>query len=54
MSAKKGTLKLVPHEKILDDLKNDYRLMEMMFFGVPPAWDKIMSTIEEFEAEFNN
>lgn len=53
LSAKKGTLKLFPPKRILDDLKDDYRLMEMMFFDKPPSWEKIMSTIEEFESEFN-
>lgn len=54
-SAKKGSLKLYPHERNLNLLKSDYQQMEQMFFGdSPPKWDLILKTIRDFEAEFNS
>ncbi len=52
-SAIKGSLKLIPPERIADDLKNDYRLMKVMFFEEPVEWEVIMKTIKTFEREFN-
>ena len=52
-SAKKGTLKLAPLDRVLADLKKDYELMNPMFFGEVPDWGKMMKAIEEFEREFN-
>ena len=52
-SARKGTLKLLPPKRIIDDLKRDYALMKDMFFGEIPEWKLVLKTIEEFETEFN-
>jgi predicted nucleotidyltransferase component of viral defense system len=51
--AKKGSLKLKPLSRVLADLQKDYELMEPMFFGVTPNWDEMITTISDFEAEFN-
>jgi hypothetical protein len=53
-SAKRGTLKLSPNERVLGDLKRDYDLMSSMFYGATrPDWDLILRTIANFEKEFN-
>lgn len=51
--ARKGSLKLIPLDRVLNDLKKDYELMNPMFFGEIPDWGEIMNTIKEFENEFN-
>ena len=53
-SARKGTLKLKPIERLVDELEKDYGLMKAMFFGEIPDWKLILKTIEKFEAEFNS
>ena len=53
--AKKGTLKLSPSNRLLNDLKKDYDLMATMFYGDSrPEWEVILKTIADFEHEFNN
>jgi predicted nucleotidyltransferase component of viral defense system len=52
-TAKKGTLRLIPSERIAEELKEDYTLMKQMFFGDIPDWALILKTIEEFQNEFN-
>ena len=53
-TARKGTLKLSPLERVVDELERDYTLMESMFYGNPrPDWKLILKTIKEFETEFN-
>jgi len=52
--AKKGTLKLIPKQRILNELKKDYSEMEVMFFNTFPSWDDILKTITEFERSFNS
>ena len=53
-TARKGTLKLLPPDRILKELEKDYALMNAMFFREIPDWELILKTIEEFEKEFNN
>ena len=53
-SARKGTLKLKPIERLVDELEKDYGLMKAMFFDEIPDWKLILKTIEKFEAEFNS
>ncbi|PIR22541.1 MAG: hypothetical protein COV44_07590 [Deltaproteobacteria bacterium CG11_big_fil_rev_8_21_14_0_20_45_16] len=53
-TARKGTLKLSPLPTLSKELKNDYALMEAMFFRDRPGWDLILKTIEEFERDFNS
>jgi hypothetical protein len=52
-SAKKGTLKLCPPERIVEALETDFESMKAMFFGEIPEWNLILKTIKEFETEFN-
>lgn len=54
-TARKGTLKLSPLDRVLADLKQDYNLMETMFYGEKPRpeWDVILKAISEFERNFN-
>lgn len=52
-TARKGTLKLVPQPRVLKELENDYILMQAMLFREIPAWKLILTTIEQFEKEFN-
>ncbi|MFZ0565458.1 MAG: nucleotidyl transferase AbiEii/AbiGii toxin family protein [Chlamydiales bacterium] len=53
-SARKGSLKLVPPNQILGELKKDYALMNAMFFRKVPQWELILKMIKEFEKDFNN
>ena len=53
-TACKGTLKLMPQNRVLGELKKDYELMSSMFYGTSrPEWDLVLQTIAEFEKEFN-
>jgi len=52
-TARKGTLKLSPPERIIAELEKDYALMEPMFFREIPEWKLILKAIDEFEREFN-
>ncbi len=53
-TARKGTLRLMPPDRVAAALKKDYDLMQPMMFEEPPAWDLILRTIEQFEKEFNS
>lgn len=52
--AKPGTIKLIPEDHILDNLKKDYISMENMIFGDLPSFDEIISVISELEKEVNS
>ncbi|NOT80264.1 MAG: nucleotidyl transferase AbiEii/AbiGii toxin family protein [Bacteriovoracaceae bacterium] len=52
-SAKQGTLKLIPGDKVKSAMEADYKAMSEMFAGDIPEWKMIMSLIQEFEKEFN-
>jgi predicted nucleotidyltransferase component of viral defense system len=54
-TARKGTLKLSPHARVVAELERDYDLMAPMFYGEAPRpkWELILKTIEEFERGFN-
>ena len=49
--AKPGTFKLIP--KNLDDLKNDYKLMESIFFKEFPSFDEVIDVLKKLENEIN-
>ena len=53
-TAKQGTLRLVPEEKVLKAMEADYKAMSEMFAGEVPSWDIIIKTISHFEKEFNS
>ena len=52
-SAKLGTLKLFPGDKVRNAMEADYKDMSEMFAGDIPEWKTIISLIKEFEKEFN-
>jgi hypothetical protein len=52
-TAKKGTLKLSPSDRIIDELKADYNLMDTMFFRGKPDWNFVLEAIKSFETTFN-
>lgn len=51
--ARQGSLRLVPTKDRRTDLERDYRRMGVMIFAQPPAFDRIMDTLAELEAEIN-
>lgn len=53
-TAKRGTLKLRPSDKLEKHLRADYAAMRDMFFVDPPVWSDIIDTIRMFETEFND
>jgi hypothetical protein len=53
LSAKKGSLKLIPKEKVMKAMEADYKAMSEMFAGVVPSWSEIIQLIAQFEEEFN-
>jgi hypothetical protein len=52
-TAKKGTLKLLPPQRILSEMEADYEKMAEMFFNEQPSWNKIIESIGDFEKHFN-
>lgn len=53
-SARKGTLKLIPDEKVLKEMASDYQKMSEMFFGEPPKWGDVIEPVAKFEYDFNH
>ena len=51
--AKVGTLHLMPPERNLQTLKDDYEHMQNMIFGDKPDFDVILKGIEWLENEIN-
>lgn len=52
--ASPGTFRLAPVEGRLAALRQDYRDMEVMIFGEPPRFEKIIGTLVELENELNS
>lgn len=52
--AKPGSLKLIPEEWVLEKMAEDYNRMEVMFFEPPPKWTDMISSLQEFENQFNS
>lgn len=52
--AKPGTLKLIPNEHVIKELKKDYDSMQNMIFGEYPSFNTIIKTIVELEIEINS
>lgn len=52
--AKIGTLKLVPAEHSVKDLKKDYEKMKQMIYGFYPSFEELMDSIQKLEIEINN
>ncbi len=51
--AKCGTLRLLPPERNMADLKNDLASMQEMFFDEPPSFESVIDTLTMFENTFN-
>lgn len=51
--AKPGTLRLVPDGEVLASVQSDYRVMGNMIFGEIPAFDEIMTTLQELQNDIN-
>jgi hypothetical protein len=52
-TAKIGSLKLVPEEKVMKAMENDYKAMSEMFPGDVPEWGEIIDEIKKFEKDLN-
>lgn len=51
--AKKGTVRLVPSQRLEEELKKDYERMREMYFGDVPDFDEVMAAIRELERRVN-
>jgi len=51
--AKPGTLKLLPPDHNFKSLSDDYKQMQVMFYGDIPAFDHLMETLQNLEQEIN-
>ena len=45
-------IKLVPHEKKFNELINDYKEMNVMFYDIPPDFDEIIEALKKYEVVF--
>ncbi|MCD8309351.1 MAG: nucleotidyl transferase AbiEii/AbiGii toxin family protein [Clostridia bacterium] len=52
--AKVGTMKLMPQQRHIATLKNDYNHMKNMIFGKCPEFEEILAQIAELEKEINS
>ncbi|MDO8747799.1 MAG: nucleotidyl transferase AbiEii/AbiGii toxin family protein [Candidatus Omnitrophota bacterium] len=52
-TAKSGTLRLVPRDNLVSQLKNDYRQMQQMFFEEPPSFEQIIEKLRAIEEQIN-
>jgi Nucleotidyl transferase AbiEii toxin, Type IV TA system len=51
--AKPGTLRIVPPADRVLELEQDYRKMQEMIFGEPPAFERLLEVLREIEQEIN-
>ena len=51
--ARHGTLRLIPNKNIQNDLREDYRNMQIMFFQTPPIWEHIIRELDLLEKQIN-
>jgi hypothetical protein len=51
--ASPGTLRLVPHDAIVDKLEEDYQAMQEMFYRKPPSFKDILSFLPDLENRIN-
>lgn len=51
--AKPGTLRIVPPDARLPELEQDYRKMQEMIFGEPPAFERLLEVLREIERHVN-
>jgi hypothetical protein len=48
-----GTLRLVPHEGLMNELRRDYDEMRPMFLEEPPGFDELIEELRQLEARIN-
>jgi hypothetical protein len=53
-TAKLGSFCLVPNAEMLDNLRQDYKNMEVMILGETPSFDEIIKAIKDLEVRLNN
>jgi len=53
-TAQRGTLRLLPAEKNMADLKKDLASMREMFFDDPPSFESVIDMLTMFENTFNS
>ncbi len=53
-AAAQGGLRLVPPEHVMQAMAQDYRDMRDMFFTQPPAWETIISELQQLEQQANS
>jgi len=53
-TARPGTLRLMPSEHLVDELRQDYLDMQAMFFGTHPTFQEIVSYLPELEERIND
>ncbi|MFH0855459.1 MAG: nucleotidyl transferase AbiEii/AbiGii toxin family protein [Candidatus Omnitrophota bacterium] len=51
--ASAGSLRLVPRDDQMNQLKNDYRQMQQMFFEEPPSFERIIEKLRVIEEQIN-
>ena len=51
--AKPGSLRLVPRDDQIGQLKTDYRQMQQMFFEDPPSFESILKKLKDIEDKIN-
>jgi len=51
--AKPGSLRLVPRDEQINQLKTDYRQMQQMFFEDPPSFERIVEKLRGVEDKIN-
>jgi len=51
--ARPGTLKLVPPDHMLKEIRRDYTAMEAMIYGDVPSVDHILEVLKDLEGEIN-
>ena len=52
-SAAPGSFALAPHDAMIEQLRLDYRAMQGMIFGDPPAFEAVLESIASLEARLN-
>ena len=52
-TAEIGSLRLVPQNDALQDIRNDYKAMDEMFMGSSPSFDEIIKKLAALEARIN-
>ncbi len=48
-----GTIRLVPSERVLEEMREDYDKMQEMFFGRHPGFEEILTGLSALENEIN-